>query len=369
MRISLDRRVATHFDYLIPALIIPIVALSYFLVQEANETLASKQLVYYSLGFGMYVLFFLAPIRKIDWLIPIFYWFNIVLLLSVEFFGTDKGMGATRWLEVPFTNFTIQPSELFKPAFLLMLAYLIYRDPPPPEGYSWKKFFKLSFYILFPFILIAKEPDLGTALVLLIVGFGTLFIIGVNKKIWISLIVLLGFSSPLLYNNLHDYQKKRISDFLAKEPSYHVKQSIIAIGSGGLTGNIKEETTQTHLNFLPIATSDFIFSYLVERFGFLGGFLLVVFYTLLIIHLLTLNFKLNGNYFAMVITTSIAFLIFIYVGVNIAMTIGLAPVVGLPLPFFSYGGSSFVTFMILFGILENMLAFRYDVLYESIKYR
>ncbi len=266
-------------------------------------------------------------------------------------------------------HFTIQPSEIFKPMFILMLAYLIKQNPPDADGYSWKDFFKLNIYILLPFVLIAKEPDLGTAMVLLLVGYGTLFIIGVNKKIWITLFIIIGISGPFLFNSLHDYQKKRITDFMAEKPSYHVKQSIIAIGSGGLSGKASKEATQTRYKFLPISTSDFIFAYFVERFGFWGALSLIFTYALLVIHLITLNFKLKDDYFARVITTGISFLIFVYSSVNIAMTIGLAPVVGVPLPFFSYGGSSFITFMIFFGILENTLAFRFDPTHKSVKYK
>ncbi len=364
---QIDRRIVTHFDFLIPILVIPIIAISYYLISEANTMLANKQLVYFAVGIAAFFIFFITPLKKIEWLIPLFYWMTIGLLISVEFFGIAK-LGAKRWLEIPFVHFTIQPSEIFKPAFILMLAYLIKQNPPEEKGYGWKDFIRLSFYILLPFILIAKEPDLGTALILLLLGYGTLFVIGVNKKIWISLAILIGLASPILYNSLHDYQKKRIADFLSETPSYHVKQSIIAIGSGGLSGKDKDEATQTHYKFLPISTSDFIFAYTVERFGFWGALGIIGLYALLIVHLMTLNYKLKEDPFAQVITSGISLLIFFYMSVNIAMTIGLAPVVGVPLPFFSYGGSSFITFFALFGILENLLAFRFDPTYRSIKY-
>ena len=128
--------------------------------------------------------------------------------------------------------------------------------------YDVKDFLYFSFFILLPFILIAKEPDLGTALVLLLIGYGVLFFIGVFWKIWASIFVVIALLSPLAYKFLlHDYQKVRITDFLSEKPSYHVQQSIIAIGSGGLTGKSKEESTQTQMRFLPIATSDFIFAF------------------------------------------------------------------------------------------------------------
>lgn len=356
--IKFDRHILTHFDFFQLILIVPIVALSYFLVSEANATLANKQLVYFSVGALLFCLFFLLPVRRIDWMIPIFYWFNIALLISVELFGVSK-LGAKRWLEIPFVHFTLQPSEIMKPAFLLMLAYLIKQRPPSVEGYNLKDFLRISFYILLPFVLILKEPDLGTALILLLVGYAVLFVVGVNKKIWFAIFIGVGLCAPVIYDRLHDYQKKRITDFISEEPSYHVKQSIIAIGSGGLHGKPRDEATQTHFKFLPIATSDFIFAYTIERFGFYGGLGLLGLYGLLIFHLLSLNYGLKNDYFAQVMATGVATLIFIYVGVNISMTIGFAPVVGVPLPFYSYGGSSFVTFMILFGILQHLLTFKH----------
>ena len=364
---QIDRRILTHFDFLIPILVLPIIVISYYLIAEANTMLANKQIVYYTVGFVVFLLFFIIPIKKIEWVIPFFYWVTIILLISVDFFGIAR-LGARRWLEIPFVHFTIQPSEIFKPAFILMLAYLIKYNPPDEKGYGWKSFFKLSFYIVLPFVLVAKEPDLGTAMILLLLGYGTLFVLGVHKKIWITLAIVVGICSPIMYNNLHDYQKQRITDFISEKPSYHVKQSIIAIGSGGLTGKERSEATQTHYKFLPIATSDFIFAYTVERLGFWGALGLILCYAFLVMHLLSLNFLLKEDYFARVITSGISLLIFFYMSINIAMTIGLAPVVGVPLPFYSYGGSSFITFFALFGILENLLAFRFDPTYRSIKY-
>jgi rod shape determining protein RodA len=365
--LQIDRRILTHFDFLIPILVLPVIAISFYLVSEANDVLANKQIVYFCIGFIAFTFFWLLPIRKLEWIIPLIYWLTIFLLFSVELFGVAK-LGARRWLEIPFVHFTIQPSEIIKPAFILMLAYLIKQNPPDEEGYSLKSFTKLSFYILLPFVLIAKQPDLGTALVLLIVGYSTLFVVGVNKKIWFTLVVIVGISGPFMYNSLHDYQKQRIIDFISEKPSYHVKQSIIAIGSGGLHGKDKEEATQTHFKFLPIATSDFIFAYYVERFGFWGALILIILYALLIVHLITLNLKFHKDHFSQVLTTSVALLIFVYMGVNISMTIGFAPVVGVPLPFFSYGGSSFITFMVLLGIIENLITFRFDRTYKSVKY-
>ena len=333
-----------------------------------SETLAFKQYIYFFSGFLAFLIFFLFPLRKFFWLIPIFYWINVALLFSVDIFGTSK-LGAKRWIEIPFANFSVQPSEFMKPALILMLAYIIKKTPPPKEGYNNKNFIKLSFFILLPSVLILGEPDLGSALVLLFSGFGILFIIGTNKKIWISLIGATLILSPILYSNLHDYQKKRITEFLSEDKAYQVKQSIIAIGNGGLAGKDASEATQAHFKFLPIATSDFIFAYTVERFGFLGGVFVICMYMFLIFHLLSINHKDENDFFQKVTANGIAILIFVYVGVNISMVIGFAPVVGIPLPFFSYGGSSFITFMSLFGILQNLLTFKFKNAYNSVQIR
>lgn len=361
----LDKRIISHFDFLLIIFVLPLIILSYHLISETNELLANKQIMYYSLSLILFFIVFFLPIRRRLGIIPILYWFGIILLVAVELFGISK-LGAKRWIELPFNNATIQPSELIKPVFILMLAYLIHLRQPPEKGYGLKDFLYFSFYILLPFILIVKEPDLGTALLLLLVGYGILFLIGVNWKIWATIVIILGVSSPFIYSyGIKDYQKKRIHDFIiAEKPSYHVQQSIIAIGSGGLSGKDSNEATQTQLKFLPISTSDFIFAYLVERYGFLGAIGLIVVYTLLILHLLSINYFFKDDYVVKVFASGLALLIFLNMSVNILMVIGFAPVVGIPLPLFSYGGSSFVNFIITFAILENLIAFRYIDLYR-----
>lgn len=363
MKFFIDRRVFSHFDYLLWLIILPIVTTSAFLVGELNNSMGFKQLSYIFIGLSVFVFVFILPIRRLLWLIPIFYWLDIILLISVKFFGISI-LGAKRWLEIPIIHLTIQPSELMKPALMLMLAYLIQKRPPPPEGYSGMEFVKMMGYIILPFVLIAIEPDLGSATVLLLVGCGVLFVFGVRWQIWAGLVVIAVLSSTFIYENLHDYQKGRILALIGDKPSYQIQQSIIAIGSGGITGKTKEESTQAQLKFLPIATSDFIFAYHVERFGFVGAVLLILAYAILIIHLILQALSFRDDLFSSVFTLSVALLIFIYMGVNTLMTIGLAPVVGVPLPLFSSGGTSFLNFMILFAIYENLLAFRYNFSYN-----
>ena len=354
-----DKRVISHFNFELILLILPLIFLSYNLINEINVILAHKQLIYFVISLIIFIFVFIIPFRKIMLLIPIFYWLGIASLICVEFFGITK-LGATRWLAIPFTGTTMQPSEIFKPAFLLMLAYLIYNRPPPKNGYLFKDFLYFSFFILLPFILIAKEPDLGTALVLLFVGYGILFLIGIHWKILLSIFFIIILSSPFIYTYLiKDYQKKRIHDFISEKPSYHVKQSIITIGSGGLLGKDKEDATQTQLKFLPIATSDFIFASFIERYGFIGSFGLILIYILIIIHLLLVHNYFKNDYLISVFSSGLALLLFLNMSINILMVIGFAPVVGLPLPLFSYGGTSFINFIILIAILENLISFRF----------
>jgi len=360
----IDKRILAQFDFFSIILIIPLIITSHWLIDEVVPALAQKQMAYVGVSFLVFLGVFLLPIRRMSWVIPLVYWINIALLLAVEFFGHAR-LGAQRWIEIPFINATIQPSEFVKPALILMLAYLIHKNPPSIEGYTLKDFLKISFYILLPFILIAKEPDLGTALVLLLIGYGILFFVGVHWKIWAVIVGSILLLSPLAYKFLlHDYQKTRIKDFLSEKPSYHVQQSIIAIGSGGFTGKSKDEATQTQMRFLPISTSDFIFAFLVERSGFLGALGIILIYVMLILHLFSLSLFYN-DYYIKVVTIGISFMIFIYMGVNISMTIGYAPVVGVPLPMFSYGGSSFLNFIILFAIMQNLITFRYKDMYDG----
>lgn len=360
---NIDRRILAHFDFITIILLIPLVFTSGWLIHEIHPVLGQKHLIYVSVGIGALITLFLLPIRRLLWMAPIFYWGSILLLVAVEFVGHAR-LGAKRWIEIPFVHFTLQPSELIKPAFVLMLAYLISRNPPPRDGYRFKDFAKISFFIILPFFLIAKEPDLGTATVLVMLGFGILFIVGVHWKIWAGLAAFLLISMPLGYTQLHDYQKQRLVDFVSEKPSYHVEQSIIAVGSGGFFGKAKEDATQTQMKFLPIASSDFIFAYVVERFGFFGAFLLISLYAALITHLMMIS-SWAEDYYIKVVSAGLSLFIFIYMSINIAMTIGVAPVVGVPLPMFSYGGSSFVNFMVLFGIMENLLAYRFRYLYSS----
>lgn len=353
-----DKRIFKHFSYLLILQLIPLFVISSYLVYEINPHLYKKQMIYYFIAAIVFFVSAFIPWRRIIWwFVPIFYVANLGLLIAVEFIGKSI-LGAKRWIEIPGIGVTIQPSEFIKVAVIMMLGYLISRKPPDEKGYGLLDFIKLSIVIIIPFIIIAKEPDLGTALVLLIAGYGILFIVGINWKIWVTLAILAGAGAPLVYEyGLKPYQKTRIQDALNK-PSYQVRQALIAIGSGGLEGKSKKEATQTQLKFLPVSSTDFIFAYLGERFGFKGMLTVIGLYILLIFNLLYISAKYANDYLIKTFASGLAFLLFVYMGVNIYMIIGMAPVVGLPLPMFSHGGTSFIIFAVIFGILQNLIAFK-----------
>ena len=359
-----DKRIFKHFSYILMFQVVPLFAISSYLVNEINPHLFQKQMVYYFIASVAFAISAFIPWRQIIWwFVPIFYLGNLGLLVAVEFIGKSI-LGAQRWIEIPGIGITIQPSEFIKVSVIMMLGYIISRQPPPEKGYGLLDFIKLSILIILPFYLIAREPDLGTALVLLITGYGILFVVGINWKIWATIVIILGLTAPLLYGQLKPYQKKRVTDFIGK-PSYHVKQALIAIGSGGLEGKPKEEATQTQLKFLPVSSTDFIFAYLGERLGFKGMMVVIGLYILLIFNLLYISAKYANDYLIKAFASGLAFLIFVYMGVNIYMVIGLAPVVGLPLPLFSHGGTSFIIFAVIFGILQNLIAFKDYSRYNS----
>jgi len=359
-----DKHILKNFSYTLMIQVIPLFVISSYLVYEINPHLFYKQMIYYLIASFVFLVSAFINWKLIAWwFVPIFYVLNLGLLIAVEFVGKSI-LGAQRWIEIPGIGITVQPSEFIKVSVIMMLGYLIGRSPPEDRGYGVWMFVKLSIVIVVPFLLIAKEPDLGTALVLLITGYGVLFVVGINWRIWAGIVLALSLAAPLLYGQLKPYQKKRISDFVGK-PSYHVRQALIAIGSGGMEGKTKENATQTQLKFLPVSSTDFIFAYLGERFGFKGMLTVIVLYMLLILNLLRISAKYDKDYLIKAFASGLAFLLFVYMGVNIYMIIGLAPVVGLPLPMFSHGGTSFIMFAVIFGILQNLIAFKEYSRYNS----
>ena len=280
------------------------------------------------------------------------FWFYLVslgLLVMVLFFG-EMGKGAQRWLGLG--PFRFQPSELMKLALPMVIALHLSKDTPPP---SVKKVFMVLLFIIAPVLLVAKQPDLGTALLISVSGFAVLFIAGISWKLLAGFAALALSSAPVLWNLMHDYQKRRVLTFLDPEQDplgsgYHIIQSKIAIGSGGLYGKGWLNGTQSHLEFLPERSTDFIFAVFCEEFGLIGVLVLVSLYLFIIARGLYISLQAQHLYGKLLGVGVIAGF-FVYIAVNMGMVSGQLPVVGIPLPMISHGGTSMMTIMAGFGIL------------------
>ena len=283
---------------------------------------------------------------------PIFL-LSLLFLIIVPFFGTETS-GATRWIQIG--GISLQPSEFIK--FTLILALAKYFHSSTDERMIFiKKFILPLVIILIPVIIVASQPDLGTAVVIFIGGISIFWIIGLNYRYFITGGVMIFLSMPLLWQYLKDYQKERVFTFFNPERDplgngYHIMQSKIALGSGGVLGKGYLDGTQSHLNFLPEMHTDFIFTMFGEEFGFLGATALISLYAGLIFLSIKMSLQSRSD-FGKYLSLGVSTVFFIYVFVNISMVTGLLPVVGVPLPLVSYGGSSMLAVMGGFGLLMN----------------
>tara|TARA_B110000003_G_scaffold2710_1_gene2930 strand:+ start:121 stop:1260 length:1140 start_codon:yes stop_codon:yes gene_type:complete len=326
----------------------------------STEPWAKVQMTRFCIGFAMMLIIAFIPIwfwRNISGLA---FFISLFLLLMVEFFGVS-GMGAVRWLDLGFMR--LQPSELVKVTVIMFLA----------SYYDWLPRNKVSnvvwiivplLIILLPVFLVVRQPDLGTAMLILLGGLSIMFIAGVSWFYFaISGLGIFTFLFSIFYFRgtefqfLKDYQYRRIDTFLdpASDPlgaGYHITQSKIALGSGGFSGRGFMQGTQSRLNFLPEKHTDFIFTTLAEEFGFIGGISLLGLYFLLIIFCGLVALACRDRYSGLVVS-GITMTFFLYFAVNMAMVMGLAPVVGVPLPLVSYGGSAMFVLMIAFGIIQS----------------
>ncbi|WP_394061920.1 rod shape-determining protein RodA [Alcaligenes sp. WGS1538] len=318
------------------------------------------------LAFGVMWLAALIPPPLWMRLAPYVYSLGVVLLLGVEFFG-ETSKGATRWLDLGVAR--IQPSEMLKISVPLMLAW--YFDRHQGSRMRFMDFLVAGVLLMIPFLLIVRQPDLGTALLVFGAGFCVIYFAGLSFRLLVPifLVLILGISALLYYEDqicvpdldwvvLHDYQKHRVctllnpgSDPLGK--GFHTIQSMIAIGSGGIYGKGYMMGTQSHLDFVPERTTDFIFAVFAEEFGLYGGIMLLVLYALLIVRGLTIAVAAQTQ-FSRLLAGSMSMMLFVYVFVNIGMVTGILPVVGVPLPFLSYGGTALMTLGVACGMLMSI---------------
>jgi rod shape determining protein RodA len=280
----------------------------------------------------------------------------VALLVGVAFFGVVVN-GSRRWLNIGVAR--IQPSELMKIALPLMLAWYFQKF----EGrINWKDFAVAAVLIVVPVYLIKRQPDLGTALLIAASGCYVLYLAGLSWKIIVGLVGLAGAAGPYVWAHLHDYQRERILTFIdpTRDPlgtGYHSTQASIAIGSGGVIGKGWLNGTQTHLDFLPERHTDFIFAVFGEEFGLIGNALLLVLYMLLIGRAMMITANAS-TLFARLMAGAVTLMFFTYAFVNMGMVSGLLPVVGVPLPLVSYGGTALVSLFIGLGILMSVQAHR-----------
>ena len=321
---------------------------------------AEPQMKRFAAGFVIMLFVAMVPIWFWRNLAVVAYAVSIALLIAVEFFGA-VGMGAQRWIELG--PLRLQPSELMKIGLVMILA--AYYDWLPVKKTSRPLWVLIPvLIILFPTALVLNQPDLGTAILLLTAGGLLMFMAGVHWGYFAVVLAALGGLITAVFQSrgtdwqlLKDYQFRRIDTFLdpSSDPlgaGYHITQSKIALGSGGWTGRGFMQGTQSRLNFLPEKHTDFIFTTLAEEFGFVGAFSLLGLYALIIFFCISSALQ-NRDRFASLMTLGIATTFFLFFAVNMSMVMGLAPVVGVPLPLVSYGGSAMLILMLGFGLVQS----------------
>ena len=318
------------------------------------------------LGLIIFFLVIFFDLRLIFGYAYVIFFLSIISLVIIPFFGIESN-GATRWINI--AGISLQPSEFVK--YTLILALAKYFHSINNDSSFIKTLIIPLIITIVPVFLVITQPDLGTALIILIGGISLFWISGLNYKYFIVGVFSILCSLPVLWQYLKDYQKDRVLTFFNPERDplgngYHIMQSKIALGSGGIFGKGYMEGTQSHLNFLPEMQTDFIFTMLGEEFGFIGTLLLLLIYAALIMISIRLALK-SRSLFSKYLSLGVCNVFFIYVFVNIGMVTGLLPVVGVPLPFISYGGSSMLAVMFGFGLLMNCYINR-NIIIEKTNY-
>ena len=318
------------------------------------------------LGLIIFFIVVFFDLRLIFGYAYVIFFLSIISLAIIPFFGIESN-GATRWINI--AGISLQPSEFVKYTLILALAKY-FHSINNDSGFIKTLIIPLIITVV-PVFLVITQPDLGTALIILLGGISLFWISGLNYKYFKVGVFSILCSLPVLWQYLKDYQKDRVLTFFNPERDplgngYHIMQSKIALGSGGIFGKGYMEGTQSHLNFLPEMQTDFIFTMLGEEFGFIGTFLLLLIYAALIMISIRLALK-SRSLFSKYLSLGVCNVFFIYVFVNIGMVTGLLPVVGVPLPFISYGGSSMLAVMFGFGLLMNCYINR-NIIIEKTNY-
>ena len=337
--------------FVLVTLIVIIGLATLFSVSGGDVNLIIKQLI--RIAVGLTAMIILAQIHPDNFRLfsPLLYFFGIILLVLTIFFGVGKS--ADRWLDFYILRF--QPSELMKLFVPLMIASFYSDKALPPK---LKNLSIAVIIIVIPALLIAKQPDLGTALLITSSGVIAIFLSGIKlTHIFLGTGLVIG-AIPLLWSYMYEYQKSRILSFFSPNTDalgsgYHLAQSKISLGSGGLFGKGYMNGTQSQLDFLPENHTDFIFSAFGEEFGFFGVFILITLYVLVALRGMSISIKATDN-FSRILSATLILTIFLYVLVNVGMVVGILPIVGAPLPFMSYGGTSMLTVFAALGIIMSI---------------
>ncbi|MGE0821372.1 MAG: rod shape-determining protein RodA [Candidatus Binatia bacterium] len=361
-----DRRLLIHFDWVLFVLVLSLVGVGvlgvYSATYEENQQLSSlamRQMSWAGLGFVGMVMAFAIDYREIERLGYLFYGITLVFLLLVPIVGSFGG-GARRWIS--FGVFSLQPSELAKVALIVALSHHLHYLCPP-QGYSLRDLISPGILVAIPGALVLAEPNLGTATILGLVAMTVIFAAGIRTRSLAQLAMAGGGLLPLLWSHMKPYQKQRILSFLNPQDDplgsgYHMIQSKITIGSGMIWGKGFLQGTQSQLDFLPEKHTDFIFAVLAEEWGFVGMCVLFALYSALLARLLVIAWRARDR-FGSLVAVGCAAVIFWQVLINVGMNLGVLPVVGVPLPLLSYGGSSLLTIMIALGLALNVSTRRF----------
>lgn len=344
-----------YIDFKLYALMLAVSSIGFALMYSAAQgsilPWMSKQILHFI--FGSCIMLFIAMTSINFWyeMSYKFYIISVILLIATEIAG-HTAMGATRWLNLGVIK--LQPSELVKISVIMAIARY-FHSLPFNNIRKIKSIIIPILMVLVPAALVLKQPDLGTAAIILGIGGMMFFVAGIAAWKFGLVILSAMTAAPIAWNFLHDYQKKRIIIFLDPESDrlgagYNIIQSKIAIGSGGLFGKGLIKGTQTQLNFLPEHQTDFIFTMLSEELGFIGGLMILLIYGLMLYRIYKIAFNCK-NHFGALMTMGVASMFFIHLFINMAMVMGLIPVVGVPLPFLSYGGTIMISMMVGFGFI------------------
>ena len=365
-------RALTAFDWPLLALLVLMTILGLTVMHSAvggTDWRFADQSRNFLIAFAaMWIIALLPPPLLMRLALPA-YLCGVALLVGVELVG-ETSKGATRWLNLGVVR--LQPSEFMKIAVPMMLAWYFHRNQ---GGSRLLNILAASVLLLIPFLLIVKQPDLGTALLVLGTGFCVIYFGGLSFKLLLpaAVIVVSGIVAVLYFEDqicqpgvdwvlLHEYQKHRVCTLLdpSSDPlgkGFHTIQSMIAVGSGGIYGKGYLQGTQSHLDFIPERTTDFVFAVFAEEFGLYGGIMLLALYALLIFRGLTIALQARTQ-FGRLLAGAISMMFFVYVFVNIGMVTGMLPVVGVPLPFMSYGGTALLTLGVASGLLMSISRYR-----------